>query len=44
MAGSKPRVVVCHGEDKARTVFAGLLREQYGVETTLPALGDSVSL
>ena len=44
MAGSKPRVVVCHGEDKARTVFAGLLRQRYGVETTLPALGESVSL
>jgi metallo-beta-lactamase family protein len=44
MASSKPRVVVCHGEDKARTVFAGLLRQRYGVETTLPTLGESVSL
>ena len=44
MAASKPRVVVCHGEDKARTVFAGLLRQRYGVETTLPILGESVSL
>jgi metallo-beta-lactamase family protein len=44
MAGSKPRVVVCHGEDKARTVLASLLRQRYGVETTLPALGESVNL
>jgi metallo-beta-lactamase family protein len=44
MAGSKPRVVVCHGEDKAREVFADLLRQRYGVETTLPVLGESVSL
>jgi metallo-beta-lactamase family protein len=44
MAGSKPRAVVCHGEDKARTIFAGLLRQRYGVETTLPTLGESVSL
>ncbi len=44
MARSKPRVVVCHGEDSARTVFAALLRQRYGVETTLPTLGESVSL
>jgi len=44
MAGSRPRVVVCHGEDKARQVFSGLLREQYGVQTELPTLGESVTL
>jgi metallo-beta-lactamase family protein len=44
MAGSKPRVVVCHGEDKAREVFSGLLRDRYGVETVLPMLGESVTL
>ena len=44
MAGSKPRVAVCHGEDKARTTLAGLLRQQYGVETTLPTLGEPLSL
>ena len=44
MAGSKPRVVVCHGEDKARNALAGLLRERYGVETELPMLGESVTL
>jgi len=43
MAGSKPRVVVCHGEDKARAALADLLRQRYGVETTLPAFGESVS-
>lgn len=44
MAGSRPRVAVCHGEDKARTALAGLLRRQYGVETTLPTLGEPMSL
>ena len=44
MAGSRPRVAVCHGEDKARTALAGLLRQQYGVETTLPTLGEPMSL
>jgi metallo-beta-lactamase family protein len=43
MAGSKPRVAVCHGEDKARTTLAGLLRQKYGVETTLPTLGEPLS-
>ncbi len=44
MAGSKPRVVVCHGEDKAREVLSRLLRERHGVETVLPMLGESVTL
>jgi metallo-beta-lactamase family protein len=44
MASSKPRVVVCHGEDKARDALSGLLRERYGVETVLPMLGESVAL
>jgi metallo-beta-lactamase family protein len=44
MAGSKPRVAVCHGEDKARTTLAGLLRQQYGVETMLPTVGEPVNL
>jgi len=35
MAGSKPRVVVCHGEDKARAALADLLVNDR-VETTLP--------
>lgn len=44
MAASKPRVAVCHGEDKARHVLAGLLQERHGVETVIPALGESVAL
>ncbi|MBS1117533.1 MAG: hypothetical protein H6Q87_1917, partial [candidate division NC10 bacterium] len=38
------RVAVCHGEDKARTTLAGLLRQQFGVTTMLPALGEPLSL
>lgn len=44
MAGSRPRVVVCHGEEKARDALSGLLRERYGVETVLPMLGESITL
>jgi metallo-beta-lactamase family protein len=44
MTASRPRVVVCHGEDKARQALAGKLHEQYQVEAELPDLGESVSL
>ena len=44
MAGSKPRVAVCHGEDRARTALSALLQERFGVETVLPLLGESVTL
>jgi metallo-beta-lactamase family protein len=44
MAASRPRVVLCHGEDKARQALAAKLREQFQVETELPGLGESVTL
>jgi metallo-beta-lactamase family protein len=44
MAASRPRVVLCHGEDKARRALDAKLRERHGVTTVIPALGESVSL
>ncbi len=44
MAASRPRVVLCHGEDKAREALAAKLREQYRIEAALPRLGESVTL
>jgi len=44
MAASRPRVVLCHGEDSARQALAAKLREQYQIEATLPGLGESVTL
>jgi metallo-beta-lactamase family protein len=44
MAASRPRVVICHGEDKARQTLEAKLRERYGVDTVIPALGDSIPL
>jgi metallo-beta-lactamase family protein len=44
MAASRPRVVLCHGEDPARQALAGKLREQYQIEAMLPGMGESVTL
>ena len=44
MAASRPRVVLCHGEDPARQALAAKLREQYQIEATQPGLGESVTL
>jgi len=44
MAASRPRVVICHGEDNARQTLESKLRARYGVDTVIPALGESVSL
>jgi metallo-beta-lactamase family protein len=44
MAASRPRVVLCHGEDQARQALAAKLREQYQVEAELAALGEPVTL
>jgi metallo-beta-lactamase family protein len=44
MAASRPRVVLCHGEDAARQALAAKLQEQYQIEAVLPGLGESVTL
>ena len=39
MAAGKPRVVVTHGEDDARGRLAEKVRERFGLETAMPAMG-----
>jgi metallo-beta-lactamase family protein len=44
MAASRPRVVVCHGEDRARQALAAKLQERYQIQAEIPQLGDSITL
>jgi metallo-beta-lactamase family protein len=44
VAPSRPRVVVTHGEDDARSALAEKVRERYGLETVLPAMMDVVEV
>lgn len=44
MAPSRPRVVVCHGEDRARHALAAKLAERPGIECVIPQLGDTITL
>ncbi len=43
-ATSRPKVVLTHGEDKARGVLATKLKERFGLEAMLPRFGESVEL
>ena len=42
IAPSRPRVVLTHGEDKARTSLARDLAERHGIEAELPGLFDVI--
>ena len=44
MAPSRPKVVVCHGEDRARQALAAKLAERHGIECAIPGLGDTITL
>ena len=44
MAPSRPRTIITHGEDRARTVFAGLIESQFGTKAECPALGDVIEV
>ena len=44
MAPSRPRTIVTHGEDRARTPFSGLLKQRFGVNAECPALGDVIEI
>jgi metallo-beta-lactamase family protein len=44
MAGSQPRVVLTHGETKARATLAQVLRERFGTAAQLPSFGDRIAL
>jgi metallo-beta-lactamase family protein len=44
LAPCRPRVILTHGEDRARQAFAKLLREKYQLRAERPALGDSIEV
>lgn len=44
MAPSRPRTIITHGEDRARTAFSGLLTEKFGVKPECPALDDVIEI
>lgn len=44
MAGTKPRVVLTHGENPQRTALAAKLRERFGIVPELPMPGDVIEL
>jgi metallo-beta-lactamase family protein len=44
IAPSKPRVVLIHGENESRQALATLIRRNHGLASTMPAMGESISL
>lgn len=40
----KPRLILNHGEDRQRGILAGLIKERFGVEATLPQFKDMVEV
>jgi len=44
LAPDRPRVVLTHGEEKARIPLAEIIRHRYGLHPFLPQYGDSVEL
>jgi metallo-beta-lactamase family protein len=44
LAPDRPRVVLTHGEDKARQTLAGIIRHRYGLQPFLPEYGQSTEL
>jgi metallo-beta-lactamase family protein len=44
MAGTKPRVALVHGEDRARKPLAAKIQERFGIDAQLAALGEAIQL
>ncbi|MFZ4521782.1 MAG: MBL fold metallo-hydrolase RNA specificity domain-containing protein [Bacteroidales bacterium] len=44
LAPDRPRVVLTHGEEKARHPLAEIIRQRYGLQPFLPQYGDSIDL
>jgi metallo-beta-lactamase family protein len=40
VAGSRPRFILTHGEDRARQTLARLIKAQHGIRAECPRLGD----
>lgn len=44
VAPSRPRVIITHGEDRARKALSDLIRSRYGLRPERPNLGDVIEL
>ncbi len=44
LAGSKPHVILTHGEDQARKTLAGLIKTRYKLSADQPVLGDVIEI
>ena len=44
MTHSRPRVVLVHGEDRAREPFAEKIRQRFRIQAELPGLGTSIQV
>ncbi|MCF3651028.1 MBL fold metallo-hydrolase [Synoicihabitans lomoniglobus] len=44
LASDQPRLVLTHGEDIARETLRGIVNQKFGIEATLPALGEEIDL
>jgi len=44
LAPDRPRVILTHGEDKARIPLAEIIRHRYGLQPFLPLYGDSIEI
>jgi len=44
LASSQPRVVLTHGEDGPRQALAAAITARHGLQASLPALGEAVTL
>jgi metallo-beta-lactamase family protein len=44
MAPSKPRVVLTHGEDRARKALSAEIRKRFGMTTEMPRMGEVIEL
>ncbi len=44
MAPSRPRTIITHGENRARTVLSGLIEQRFGVKPECPNLDDVIEI
>lgn len=44
IAGSRPRLVLTHGESRQRETLASLIKERHGLDAALPWLGDTIEV
>ena len=44
LAQHRPRLVLTHGEDRAREPLADIIEHKHGIKALLPALGESIRL